>query len=337
MHSRPRTPARSPSRSPRTPIKKASPRTRDREIRRLEEEYPELISPDIQTLRETCRPGKESTVGDPLRLMAIQHRDPNKMSLIEKLRVLKRQAITDCDFDKSNAIQKYIELKVITDIDGVIEKAKVWLQEGIETAIENYDSNVDDIQAEAADKKIRIRTDCANMFQEMRGRHINELEVIYMEQEIAVEREENRLPSEYRGMKRMAQKLAHVDETEAAKEVNANAEEVRRAIIEARQEEIKKGYEKVVDQTIKKQQEELEGLQVSLASLLNECDRGLALDLENQKRKVAVYIRHSQSVAVQSSCDWVERVEARTRISSELNQFVKNLLKEMKREDLLSE
>ena len=123
---------------------------------------------------------------------------------------------------------------------------------------------------------------------------------------------------------------------EAAKEVNANAEEVRRAIIEARQEEIKKGYEKVVDQTIRKQQEELEGLQVSLASLLNECDRGLALDLENQKRKVAVYIRHSQSVAIQSSCDWVERVEARTRISSELNQFVKHLLKEMKREDLLS-
>lgn len=321
---------RSPAKSPRAAVR--NPRDRDREIKQIEEEYPDLVSADIAIGDST----KRYTVGDPLRLTTIQHRDPSKMSLIERLRVLKRQAITDCDFDRSSAIQRYIELKVVTDIDGAIVKAKAWLKEGVAAAIANYESNIDDIEAENSDKKIRIRTDCANIFGDMRERHISELEVIYMEQEIALEREGNRIPSEYRGMKRQAQKLAHVDETEAAKEINANAEQVRQAIVLARQKEVQESYARIVDQTIRRQQEELEGLQANLASLLTECDRGLEIELANQRKKVAVYLKHSLVVAIQSSCDWVERVEARSRIVNELTQYFTKLMKDMKKEELLN-
>ena len=335
-----RSPARSPKASPKTSPRgaksPASPAAREKEIQKLESEYPELADPDILGLRKTRKPTKESTVGDPQRLTTMEWRDPDRMTLIEKLRILKRQAITDCDFDKSNAIQRYIDLKVIVDIDGVIAKAKAWLQEGIEAAVENYNANVEDINAEASDKKIRIRGDCDNIFQNMQKRHVDELTEIYMDQEIAVKREVERLPADYRGMTRQAQKLASQDDTESAKAMHAKAEEIRCQQVQARQEKMKERYDKIADQTIKKQEGELELVQSSLANLLNECDRNLEADLREQRRKLAVYVKHSLIVAIQSSCDWLEMIEARTRVSTELTQFVKKLMKDMNKEDLLT-
>ena len=334
--------ARSPTRSPRSPRSPKSvrspqsPASRAKEIRKLEEQYPDLASPDISNLRETLKPSKESTVGDPARLMTMDFRDPDRMSHIEKLRILKRDAIAKCDFDRSNAIQRYIDLKIIVDIDGVIDKAKEWLTEGIEAAIENYDANVEDINAEASDKRIRIRSDCDDVFRSVQERHVEDLTNLYMAQEVALESENSRLPADFRGMTRQAQKLASLDDTEGAKAIHAQAEKIRVEQVEKRKQEVKDRCERIAEHMTSKQEHELKIVQTSLSNLLNECDRNLEESLKEQKRKVAVYIKHSLNVAIQSSCDWLEKVEARTRVSTELTKHVKELMKKMNREELLN-
>lgn len=327
----PRTPSRASSRisnktAPQSPRVKKEVTAAD-----IESKYPDLLNPDIS---EYYSSHMNKRLDGTARKSPVKPRKDMKMT--DKLRILKQIAISNCDYDKSDAIQKYIELKMVDNTSEVVGKASEWISEVLEDALKRYTGNVTIITDDATDKKLRIRSGCDECFKDVRKKHINELTDIETERQIELIKEENRVPGYYTAMKEESQRLARNNDRAGAKTTIEKAEALLKERKAQKKKEIHSKYNAAINAALERQEKEIEALQDRLQSELSTADDMAESDLDQERKKMVVCIKSTIKMAVDSSIEHLEKVETRSKVTKALTDYTKKFLKERGHESLLN-
>lgn len=339
--SSPRTPSRASSRASARPASRLSnksssqspradkkTRTKESIIASIEKEYPDVLDPDATIL-------ESDEYKDMNKRLGAKARPLEEKTRAEKLRILKQIAIGNCDYDKSDAIQQYIDMTTHDNTDEAIDQASAWIQQVLESALQKYEENIVIVTDDATDKKIRIRSGCEECASELRKKHISELTDIDTERQIELLRESKRTPSWYVLMKEQSQRLARGNDREGAKATMAKADDMRRQKMEEKEAAINAKYATTRDRTLDKQAKEIENLQERLALDLHAADEVYQNGLEQERKKLVVCIQSTITIAIRSCLEYLEKVEARGRVTKALNSFTKKFLKERSYDNLI--
>ncbi|OHT12132.1 hypothetical protein TRFO_03775 [Tritrichomonas foetus] len=272
------------------------------EIKRIENENPEIVNQDIQSLR-----------------------------------AMKRKAIESYDFHKSDDIQNYIRLISKDNTSRVIQAFQNWLKESIIDCFAQYNRNVSDIEKDIENMKEKVKSEALTSYQQIEKRHIAEIEEITSNQMIDADRESNRCSPEVRELFIASKKLATADEVSQAKNLKEIAFDMQSSQIEERLQMVDSKYRNLMIQILKKHKSELEILNEKTQKMLETLENRKKEELKDQIKKVGVYLKFTQQKAIAEGSKQLVRKEMRSKVANDLAIYVKNFLISEKKEMFLAE
>ncbi|KAK8885688.1 hypothetical protein M9Y10_041140 [Tritrichomonas musculus] len=289
--------------------------------------------------RTGSRKGATTTISkkeiDSLQSEAEGIMNEKKVSLIYALREMKKAAIEGFNFDKSSSIQAYLNYLDQDNTAKVTEALQNWLRDSINDVIGNYESNMEEVRQQIEDNEVQIRESVDQIFEEMKKRHIKEIEDNETLRNIEILREEKREKNDVRVLKKQSQNLAKSDEVEQAKLIFNKANEVHINNQKAEQENIKIKYNNLLDQICLRQRTEIEALQQRLEDLINQNEKIRHEDEVYQQKQVAVFIRHTLQKSLNDASKQLNKKENLAKVTQELKSTVIQILREQEREYLL--
>ena len=256
---------------------------------------------------------------------------------ISGLRRMKKDAIDNFDFDKSEAIQKYINLSSLDNTDRVIKSFQEWLKETILEAIGNYESNLVEIEQEINDKEIEARENANKAFENLKEKQLKEISDIETLRSISELREKNREFADVQHLKIQSKKLATNDDVQGAKMFHQQALDLQKENVKNSTKSVNDRYDKLLDQLKEKQRSELTILEESLNSSLEKIEKEKDDSKKIQQRQISVYIKKNIQRAY---TDGTKQLVVKSKNNSELfsksiSKYVKDLLKEQNKTELL--
>ena len=252
-----------------------------------------------------------------------------------KLREMKKDAIDNFDFDQSDAIQTYLNILEQDNTQRVTKTLQEWLTEAINDVIGNYESNMEEVNQQIEDNEVQIRESVNQIFEEMKKRHIKEIEDNETLRQIEILREEKREKNDVRELKKQSKNLAKADEVDQAKLIYKKATEVNEFNKETEMNNIADKYNRLLNQICQRQRTEIEGLQQRLEELINQNEKVRHEDTVYQQKQVAVFIRHTLQKSLNDAQRKLNRKENLPKVTQELKNTVTQLLKEQQKLELL--
>lgn len=253
----------------------------------------------------------------------------------QELRQLKKAAVEEMDFDKSNSLQRYIDLKTLDNSDQVLSNFKQYLHDTISDCFNNYDSCLDDVNDEAEERELIIRQETQRVLESMEKRHVKEITDLETERSISVLREENRTSAEYKRTSAQAKRLAAADDVIAAKALKAKAEELNKQQQEQRIDEENKKFDKLLQKLNQQQKNELIVLQTKLCTSLSDAEEMHQQEIKSLQKKVGVFIRHILQKSIVEASKQLKKKEMRNKVGNELTKYVTSMLRQENKEFFL--
>lgn len=254
---------------------------------------------------------------------------------LRKLREMKKDAIEAFDFDQSDAIQKYINILDQDNTQRVTTTLQEWLRDAINDVIGNYESNMEEVSQQIEDNEVQIRESVNQIFEEMKKRHIKEIEDNETLRQIEILREEKREKNDVRELKKQSKNLAKADEVDQAKLIFKKANEIDELNKETEMGNINNKYDRLLNQICARQRTEIEALQQRLEELINQNEKVRHEDEVYQQKQVAVFIRHTLQKSLNDATRKLNRKENISKVTQELKNTVIQILKDQQKLELL--
>lgn len=295
--------------------------------RALEEEHPDLKDPDVTAAREIPTDDSELRyVGNPVRTIVLDSRSPEKMSTMEKLRVVKNRAIVDQDYEQSDLIDEYIQLLKHEDTAEVTKKAKQWLTDVLNKTVERCTDNQRDIEEEYEENKMEVVEEYDRRLETMKTRHVDDRAALYAERELVIAHEQTRTPGEYTTMMQQAHRHARGGNTKAAKVLRVEAEGVRAEQIERNVADVAMRFDRLISALVVKQEKEVVAMFDARDHQIQEQDRLCGVKKDEQRKRADVYIYHVIRNTTESTLRVIKRLSAREGVTSELTRCAQKVL-----------
>ena len=269
-------------------------------IRKIEEKYPNIVNQEIKTLR-----------------------------------AMKKEAIENFEFNKSNDIQTYINFVSNDNVSKHMNVIKEQLRIDIIECFKQYDQNIQIIEKNKDNAIDNIDKEILNQQNLIEFNQSNEVDVIENDQKKEAGLEAVRLSSEVRSMLSQSQKLAHVDEYKEAKDLKEKAIDVQTQQIKDRIQIVDTKYKNILLETKKKHQNQIQSLYEKRDSLIEAILQRRENELNEQNKKIIVFIKYIIQQAIIKIPKHITQNQVKTRLINDILQTVRTTIAEEGREAFL--
>ena len=252
----------------------------------------------------------------------------------EQLYSMKAQAIEEMDFDRSRIIQSAIDKRFTDNSADVINQGKKWIQQELTNALDEDETICVNAQDQQLDRETKIREQIEKEFQNMKERHLKQQTDLEVEKNLKIMVEKERESKQVRDYLNKAKIAARANEFDTAKQLKAQAEETKQTQQEEAMKQIKQLYEGKIKRLTEAQGRELDGLTNKLNDLLAASNAKMDKELQDQKTKLTVFIRHILSVATTEGAKRIQNKSKRSQLNTEFTNYITELLRKKGRSEL---
>jgi hypothetical protein len=265
----------------------------------------------------------------------IEARYPDLTSLtIVDLRDLRKKCVAEFDFDKSDAIQAYLDLIAASTCDSTIAQMRVWLASCCQAAIGAFQSNEIEFQMLHEDRELQVRREIQKLFDAMRARQRDALAVIEGKRFIA--RHKAHAPSSaVLELERLAREMALANNGLEAREAKQQADALYDREREANEAAVQKQFDALEAKLAPVHADEFALLEEKLRDSLARIQEAYLQEMKEQENRLVVAIRFHWRKAVEDVLWKLEAPARRVEITAAFKQLAAGLLEENKLERLL--
>lgn len=262
-------------------------------------------------------------------LQQIEKRRPELIDKdIESLKKMKLQAIEELQFEYSQDIQRYITLISSDNFMALIHTCEEYLLKMVYQLFLDFDNNIIQINDMKDSNEILIRSEIQAIYEEVKKRHMKEIENVLFSQKIALLRSENRQPKDVFILREQSKMFATMNNIKEAQLTLNQAEIVFQTNQNTSKNLILTKFNKIIGQITAKQRAELDILQEKLQSSLAENEMNHEELIQDQIRRAENSIRYGLKQAINDGCRELNNIGQRQLISKSLTEFMCKILKE---------
>ena len=248
---------------------------------------------------------------------------------LDELIERKQRYISSFQFEKAKQVDKMISDLKQNDYNDYISRAEEYLLNKIDEFLDLYNENVEQINKNANAENLDIRTRYDDYFVEMKAKHIHELTELEKNKAYEIVYNLNRPIKSAKEFQRRSLVCAKMNQFDKACEYREMAKNEEVVVKNKRTEEIKTKYNAFTQQILDNMRSEMKVLSEKLVQALNNSEKTLKKDLENQLRLVKVSIQNETqkciSKLISIYTDSKIKKEIITHINSTVHQKVDHL------------
>ncbi|OHT13739.1 hypothetical protein TRFO_16068 [Tritrichomonas foetus] len=245
---------------------------------------------------------------------------------IDDLKEMKRIAGENQDFEKTSELQNYIELRAKENTSHITSISQDWLEEGILEAIENFEYNISQIKEEQKANEEQSTSEFEESLFKLKVKHKNEINKLGSSRSTEIDREKNRMTAEVRQLIDHSKHCAKANDIKLARKIQNEAAQKQAENIDSRTNAIETKYKNLLAKTQKHHENEEEALKAKYDKNMQNIKSVALGEIVEQKRKLTVFIIHSQQRAISDGSKELIRKEMRTKFAHDITNFVWKLV-----------
>jgi hypothetical protein len=253
------------------------------------------------------------------------------------LRELRKKAVDEFDFDKSDAILAYLELLATDTSDSTIAEARVWLASNCQIAIGAFQSNLIELQWLLEDRERHARAGIQAQFEELQIKH-EEIDVVNKEDKRRIALHRAGAPSAaVLELERKAKDLALAGNGIEAREAKRQADDLYDSEVETLAADINRKYDAQQERLAEEQIGDLKALEDKLQEMLDKVQSAYDREVKEQESHLIVALKFHWRKATEDVLFMLEAPSRRVEITGIFRQLVVEFLTENEMENLVAQ
>ena len=241
---------------------------------------------------------------------------------------LKKQYADSGEPDKMLDINTYIEFRAKDNTSYVLSVYKKWISDGLIDAINKYKNNINDIEKEAKNDKEQIRRDYDASKLKNEEKFKSELEKLEYDKNLELEMANSKCSPKAKFLLDRSKVYAKADQIQLAKQFKNEALQEQNKQVKAIEQGINSKYSKLLSKMQKQQQNTENLIKEKYESSLKEIRSRANKDKEEQRKKLEIYINHTQQRAISNGFQELLRKSMRSAFANSIVLYVSDLIRE---------